>query len=259
MRFVILIGIIVLISSCTSLKSKKELTPPGTIWLKDNLYMDITEVTNVHYREFLWVIGEYFKDSVNAALNKLDTTVWDREVCYGSPYVNYYHKHPAYNFYPVVGVSYENALAFCKFRTEAVNARWNQLPVHPFPNKKVIYRLPTEQEWELAAMGGLNVDSFPFGFKDTLVDGRTIFNAKDRFYTKCAMPGNLRDVETYIPNKLGLKNMIGNVSEMTDKKGIAKGGNFTVALDSCKIKNRQYYFNTEVWLGFRCVAELVDK
>lgn len=44
------------------------------------------------------------------------------------------------------------------------------------------------------------------------------------------------------------------MAEMVSEKGVAKGGSFTHPLDSCKISIDQYYFQPEVWLGFRCVA-----
>jgi len=48
------------------------------------------------------------------------------------------------------------------------------------------------------------------------------------------------------------------MSEMVSTKGIAKGGNFLLPLDSCKINMEQHYTKPEAWLGFRCVCEIVD-
>lgn len=49
--------------------------------------------------------------------------------------------------------------------------------------------------------------------------------------------------------------MIGNVAEMVDKKGIAKGGTWADKIKDCGIKNNIPYVNANEWLGFRCVCE----
>ena len=66
-------------------------------------------------------------------------------------------------------------------------------------------------------------------------------------------------IDNYLPNRFGVYNMIGNVSEMTATKGVAKGDNFLLPLDSCKINGQQIYIKPEAWLGFRCVCEIVKE
>ena len=88
-------------------------------------YMDETEVANVHYREYLYwmvrVFGTDFPDVVKKALP--DTLVWRDELAYNEPYVEYYFRHPAYDFYPVVGVNWLQANDFASWRSDRVNER----------------------------------------------------------------------------------------------------------------------------------------
>jgi gliding motility-associated lipoprotein GldJ len=47
--------------------------------------------------------------------------VWRDKLGYNETYVENYLRHPAYNFYPVVGVSWEQAMRYCSWRTDRVN------------------------------------------------------------------------------------------------------------------------------------------
>ncbi len=142
-----------------------------------------------------------------------DTTCWvndfrnsDNEV-----YLRNYFSNPAYNDYPVVGVTWEQANAFCAWRTDYLlrglgpEARYVQR-----------YRLPTEAEWEYAARGKDQTE-FPWNNKD-VANGNGCFYANfkpDRGnYTK---DGNLitAKVGSYSANSNGLYDMAGNVAEWT--------------------------------------------
>ena len=87
-----------------------------------SFFMDQTEVANVHYREYLnWLNNTFPADT--AIMNKAlpDTLCWREELAYNEPYVEFYFRHPAYNFYPVVGVTWLQARDFCVWRTDRVN------------------------------------------------------------------------------------------------------------------------------------------
>lgn len=88
-----------------------------------SFYMDKYEVTNINWREYLhWmeiVFGGVAPNLVQAATP--DFTVWREELAYNEPYVENYFTHPAFNFYPVVGVTWEQAMDYCVWRTDRVN------------------------------------------------------------------------------------------------------------------------------------------
>jgi gliding motility-associated lipoprotein GldJ len=90
----------------------------------NSFYIDRTEVANVHYREYLYWIntvfdGDEFEAVRNATLP--DTLVWRSELAFNEPMVEYYFRHPSYNYYPVVGVTWKQANDFCAWRTDRVN------------------------------------------------------------------------------------------------------------------------------------------
>ena len=142
-----------------------------------------------------------------------DTTCWvndfpnaDNEV-----YMRNYFSNPAYNDYPVVGVTWEQANAFCAWRTEYLLKGLG--PAARFVQR---YRLPTEAEWEYAARGKDGTE-FPWENED-VASGRGCFFANfkpdDGNYTK---DGNLitSKVGIYSSNTNGLYDMAGNVAEWT--------------------------------------------
>jgi gliding motility-associated lipoprotein GldJ len=92
----------------------------------NSFYIDRTEVANIHYREYLYWInnvfdGDEYKDVRSGALP--DTLVWRSELAYNEPLVEYYLRHPSYNYYPVVGVTWRQAHDFCLWRSDRVNEK----------------------------------------------------------------------------------------------------------------------------------------
>jgi gliding motility-associated lipoprotein GldJ len=92
-----------------------------------SFYIDRTEVANVHYREYIYWLNRIFdpeadennKKIIDAALP--DSLVWRSELSYNEPLVEYYFRHPGFNYYPVVGVSWRQAYDFCMWRSDRVN------------------------------------------------------------------------------------------------------------------------------------------
>ena len=144
-----------------------------------------------------------------------DTTVWirDFEYSYNEPMHNDYFWHDAYGDYPVVGVSWEQAQAFCQWRTINKNT-YKKSKGKQFVNS---FRLPSEAEWEYAARGGLQGASYPWGGPYTKNDRgcfmanfkplRGNYSADQALYTV--------EADAYEPNDYNLYNMAGNVAEWT--------------------------------------------
>lgn len=142
-----------------------------------------------------------------------DTTCWvnDFQNAENELYMRLYFSHPNYNEYPVVGVNWEQANAFCNWRTDYLmrglggSAKFVQR-----------YRLPTEAEWEFAARGK-DGNELPWE-QDGVSSDKGCYYANfkpDRGnYTK---DGNLitSKVGIYSANSNGLYDMAGNVAEWT--------------------------------------------
>ena len=73
-----------------------------------SFYMDETEVSNSAYKEYLfWIQRVWAGTYPEVYLDALpDTLVWRDELSYNEPFVETYFRHPAYDDYPVVGVSW---------------------------------------------------------------------------------------------------------------------------------------------------------
>jgi len=213
-----------------------------------------------------------------------DTLCWvaDFTYAFNEPYTNSYFWHPAFDNYPVVGVTWKQATAFCIWRTQTLNK---------FLASEGItiqdYRLPTEAEWEYAARGNLNHSMYPWGGPYTRnMEGCFLANFKP-------LRGNYVDdgglipipVGTYEPNDYGLYDMAGNVAEWTAnsydesaysfmhdmnpdykynskpsdlpalKRKVVRGGSWKDISYFLQVGTRTYEYqdSAKSYIGFRCV------
>lgn len=144
-----------------------------------------------------------------------DTLAWIHDYTYSfnDPWHDKYFWHPAYDEYPVVGVNWNQAKAFCNWRSRYRDS-YLEYEERPYETE---FRLPTEAEWEYAARGGINGGMYPWG-------GPYIRNSQGCFLGNFKPTrgnyvddGGFHTVKTtsYWPNDFGLYCMAGNVSEWT--------------------------------------------
>jgi formylglycine-generating enzyme required for sulfatase activity len=218
-----------------------------------------------------------------------DETVWvnDFNNAYNEPYMRLYFNHPGYNDYPVVGISWEQANAFCVWRTDYLKKSLDNV------NRNTIepYRLPTETEFEYAARNGKSENIYPWkqqgtqGDKDCFLGN---FKPGDGNYTE---DGHLipARVGSFSPNEFGLYDMAGNVAEWTStsflesgleimndlnpeyryyaakedpyalKRKVVRGGSWKDVAHFIRSDMRTFEYQNEQrsYIGFRCVRTQV--
>ncbi|MDR1169274.1 MAG: formylglycine-generating enzyme family protein [Prevotellaceae bacterium] len=141
-----------------------------------------------------------------------DTLAWIRDFfnSYNDPLAKSYFWHPGYDHYPVVGVSWRQASAFCHWRSYHAKEKKYR---NQYPSQE--YRLPMEVEYEYAARGGLEGGLYPWGsMYNANSSGCFLANFKPQ-RGDYAIDGFTRTapVAQYEPNDFGLYDMAGNVSE----------------------------------------------
>ena len=126
----------------------------------------------------------------------------------------------------------------------------------------LLCKLPTEAEWLLITdadssgfprgiHGGKdNAGKYQVNIKTMRGDSVTIFE-DGGFYTV--------KEDLYLPNRFGLYNVIGNVSEMTDVRNISKGGNWWSLIKDCAVDKRDTFHTPDPRVGFRVFVQVLRK
>ena len=209
-----------------------------------------------------------------------DTTVWikDFNYSYNEPMHNDYFSHPAYQDYPVVGISWKQAVAFCNWRTHYKNSYQKE------KNKPLVnnFRLPTEAEWEYAARGGIPAGTYPWGSPYLLNDrGCFLANFKPlRGDYASDQAVYAVEAKSFLPNDYNLYNMSGNVAEWTEssydpgayeyvsslnpnmslndeKRKVVRGGSWKDVAYFLRVSSRDYEYQDTArsYIGFRTVQD----
>jgi len=285
-------------------RSRKEsltklFNPPNGAYLYDSVFIDETEITNLNWLEYLHYIQ--IDSSVSFYQSQLpDSSCWEvhlQPADSTNPFLAHYLRYPGFRHFPVIGVTYEQAVNYCKWRSDAVNDYirtghfTKKYPLLEKYDVSVEFRLPTKEEWEFAASGGLDTKIYPYGMirpstrkgsvvsakyadlkcldrnnihytKSTVIH-KVEFNVYEDYYLtidepviSCHMdnPTDIAYIYENPPNPYGLYNIIGNVAEMTATKGVAKGGSFKHRLSETTVDANFYFESPKEWLGFRCAA-----
>lgn len=221
-----------------------------------------------------------------------DTLVWVRDFTYSynDPWTLKYFYHEAFKEYPVVGVTWDQANAFCNWRTDQKKL---YLALHESPPIHA-YRLPTEAEWEYAARGGRLNSKYPWGNYYTSTEKgcyvanfkpkRGNYVADSRYSTKTMKVGS------FDPNGFGLYDMAGNVAEWTStaydvqgyemihdmnpeytydaksedppalKRKVVRGGSWKDVSYYIQVSTRDYEYqdSAKCFIGFRCVMNAIE-
>jgi formylglycine-generating enzyme required for sulfatase activity len=238
---------------------KKEVPPPGTVKVRENFYADITEVKNADYLEFLfWMKRKHGYSSTEYKGALPDTNLW----IIFKPHQYLYLRDKTYRQYPVIGVSFEQAEAFCKWRTDMVNAniyarekKLTFLALDTLDMKLVAkiyeYRLPTKAEWEEIAAFDYDKKTKAKIEKEQKTNGNFLDPTRTKrndVKTYTSLPAS------YYPNSIGVYDIFGNLSEYISEKGIAKGGSWQTDQKECTVQKDFTYDKPGNQLGFRCVC-----
>ena len=262
--------------------SKKELDPARLVY-----HSETFNLKKAAQRENAGKPRSTFIEKVDVPIYP-DTLCWIRDFSYSynEPMTQRYFAHPAFGNYPVVGVNWKQANAFCEWRTHYLNAFLESKK----RAKESSFRLPTEAQWEYAARGGRSQSMFPWGNyylrnkKGCLLanfkPGRGNYPEDGGFYTVRA--------DAYWPNDFGLYCMAGNVAEWTSsiyyegsynfqhdmnpdvrwnakdsdpplmKRKVIRGGSWKDVGYYLETSTRTYEYqdSTKSYIGFRTVIDL---
>jgi len=218
-----------------------------------------------------------------------DTLCWihDYTFSYNEPLTTRYFWHPAFDNYPLVGIAWKQAKAFCHWRTKIYNDYLSGLKEATVYD----YRLPTEVEWEYASRGKRQLSMYPWGgyySREQNGDFKGNFKPLRGNYIE---DGSLTPIEvaSYHTNDFGLYDMAGNVAEWTSsaydesaymyvndfnpdfeynareddapamKRKVIRGGSWKDITYYLQAATRSYEYQdtAKSYIGFRCVRSVL--
>ena len=266
--------------------------PPNTVKVDSNLYIDRTEAANVHWLEFLYYAR---KDSSSTFYKSMwpDTSVTRTFGVQDYLLHKDYRYHPVVGISYTQAKAYcqWRSMVVSKIYNHSDSVR-AILGLTTHDSLAVVYRLPTVDEWEAAAQANLSPKVYPYGLKTAFTPFPKEWNATFLFDKRLNKTLNKKEftkaykglrkkkvIPTFISavlvedlfayyysspvyiyggtqNSWGLYNMPGNIAEMVETEGLAKGGSFIHSIEKSQTQGFLVYSGPEMWLGFRCVAEI---
>lgn len=266
-------------------------TPPGTIQISDNFYFDKGEITNFNWMEYLYwvktVYGENSEELKNATPNnKVWSTLNENYSALDSSYL----RHPAYRDYPVVGISYQQAVDFSQWRSDRVMEYYlinkKIIASHKVTNKDSIFTIekyfngqyldykPSEKvqfypQYSLPdslsyykfshfadSINALNYKSCKKGLlsEHLLIECNCLENNTNKTDSLPYGPNPTKSVDISNCRKELVAHLKGNIREMTDVKGVFYGLSF---IDSCDEDYNKCRVDTDLvnsYTGFRNIC-----
>lgn len=235
----------------------------------ENIYVSRYEVTNKQYKAFL---QDLKLKGLGKPVYEVQSAGWEK-IGFGELGLKYW-SDPTYDNYPVVNITHEGAQAYCQWFTDQLNAT--------FIVKIMVARLPSEKEWMLAALGKQDTTQYSPQVNQLQVPPmlpKTRYNAwntpvntkKKPIYNaniKYRVSNTGADVSLHIdgyaytapitefqPNDISIYNLIGNVAEMVDQPGVAKGGGWDSFIEDTYLDKKIFFDGADPRVGFRVLVQ----
>jgi formylglycine-generating enzyme len=265
-KLLLLVPILILVYNSFSQEKVYPITQTNKRFVKvdEKLYVDKFEVTVHDYVTFL---DEVKKSGRDNSILMYDSDCWRQNSSFSEAILEYYFNYSSYNNYPIVGISHFAAQEFCKWLTEKYNADPNR------KFKKVVFRLPTEQEFIKVARSTFDTIIFyPWGYPSLYnskrekccnfleIDQINIDLKENGFEIKeyNNFSSMTEPVYSYLPNPYGIYNIVGNVSEMIQEDHYAMGGDYLSTGYNVRIKSKKKYAEPTSSIGFRVYMEILN-
>jgi len=213
-----------------------------------------------------------------------DTLAWmkDFEYSLNEQMFTEYFWHEQYDDFPIVGVNWEQAKAYCDFKTHAINENYEKLGKPAVP----AYRLPTEAEWEFAARNGDSDLIYPWEGEDLIHKNngyKANFKPDDGYDADGEVyAAKVKDAKYFHPGSSKLYHIAGNVAEWTastynpdsyeftsplnpnyvdpdNPKKTIRGGSWKDIAYFIRVSTRDYEHkdSARAYIGFRTVRDYV--
>ena len=232
----------------------------NTLALNNRLCLEITETPAYLYKEFLASIAnEEGKTSAAFIENEPNFKVWTNAFpnLSAEELANLFYSSDEFALMPIVGITRQQAEAFCEWRTEAFKKELEGMSKRErarFP-KDFVFRLPSAKEWgimrfkgqpnqvldQIEDLANQNSKSFKLNRSKTLKNSKT-----------------LTDIYDTPKEQIGYYNVFNNVAEMTYLEGVSVGGGWNLPTPNTSYTKEFSYEKAEAWLGIRCIFEILD-